>query len=161
MKRKLLWLSVFVLELAYLVVSPTVSAGVRASHELEPFHGGLAGLPPQAQQSIVNQLAKLTASEGLPGGYFGFSAAISGNTVVIGAPYASVDGNSHQGAAYGFVKPASGWADMTETAKLTASDGAIGDWLGASVGVAGGPIIAGAPQFDVSKPGAAYVFGSK
>ena len=56
--------------------------------------------------------------------------AISGDTVVAGAPDANVNGHSQDGAAYVFVKPAGGWASATETAKLTASDGATNDALG-------------------------------
>ena len=54
---------------------------------------------------------------------FGVSVSISGNTVVVGAPSATVGSNSDQGAAYVFTEPGSGWANMTQTAKLTASDG--------------------------------------
>ena len=43
-----------------------------------------------------------------------------------------------------FVKPAGGWASATETAKLTASDGAAGDDLGQSVAISGDTIVAGA-----------------
>jgi hypothetical protein len=55
------------------------------------------------------QLARLTApsTSGL-----GESVAVSGNTVVAGS----------QLSAHVFVKPASGWVDMTETAELTSSD---------------------------------------
>ena len=45
---------------------------------------------------------------------------------------------------YVFTKPASGWADETQAAKLTASDGADGDGLGWSVAVSGTTIAAGA-----------------
>ena len=64
----------------------------------------------------------------------GYSVAVSGDTVVAGAPGATVNGNFGQGAVYVFVKPAGGWATETEAAKLTASDGAAGDQLGFSVG---------------------------
>jgi hypothetical protein len=105
--------------------------------------------------------AKLTASDGLPGDQFGHSVAISGDTVVAGAPVATVKGNSEQGAAYVFVMPAGGWASKTEQAKLTASDGAAGDQLGFSVGVSGDAVVAGAPIASVNGhagQGAAYVF---
>ena len=49
--------------------------------------------------------------------------AISGDTVVLGSPMVSIDGHQSQGAAYVFVKPAGGWRNTTETARLTASDG--------------------------------------
>ena len=77
-----------------------------------------------------NQAAKLTASDGAANDVFGWSVAISGNTVVVGADYATVGGNVKQGAAYVFTEPATGWTNMTQTAKLTASDGAAGDYFG-------------------------------
>jgi hypothetical protein len=81
---------------------------------------------------------------------------------VAGAPFATVDGNSQQGAAYVFTKPATGWASETEQAKLTASDGAGTGAFGDSVAVSGGTVVAGA-QYASTPPGvfqgAAYVFG--
>ena len=55
-----------------------------------------------------------------------------------------MNGNYDQGAVYVFTKPASGWADETQAAKLTASDGAVTGWLGYSVAVVGTTIAAGA-----------------
>jgi hypothetical protein len=55
------------------------------------------------------QLAELTASDGQPNDNLGYSAAISGSTVVVGAPLSSPGGITDAGAAYVFVKPASGW----------------------------------------------------
>ena len=49
-----------------------------------------------------------------------------------------------QGAAYVFTEPGSGWADMTQTAKLTASDGAGGGYLGYSVSISGDTVVVGA-----------------
>jgi hypothetical protein len=91
-------------------------------------------------------------------GTFGQAVAISGDTVVI-----SDDGDttSTPGEAYVFVKPAGGWHNMTETAKLTPSDGAMGDRFGWSVSISGATIVIGAPQDgDISSPGPgkAYVF---
>jgi hypothetical protein len=98
------------------------------------------------------QLAKLTASDGQPSDSFGYSLAISGNTAVVGA----VAHNNGQGAAYVFVKPASGWANMTETAKLAASDGQPGDFFGNNVSISGSTVVVGAPR--ATGGGATYVF---
>jgi hypothetical protein len=109
------------------------------------------------------QSAKLTASDGVTGDDLGFSVAVSGGTVVAGAPYATIGANVVQGAAYVFVEPAGGWGNATETAKLTASDGASSNELGYSVGVSGGTVVTGALQATVGGnvyQGAAYVFGS-
>jgi trimeric autotransporter adhesin len=107
------------------------------------------------------EAAKLTASDGSAGDNLGFSAAVSGNTVVAGADLAAVNGHIHQGAAYVFVKRASSWRSETEAAKLTASDGVADDSLGRSVAVAGNTVVAGADGATVNgqaAQGAAYVF---
>jgi len=112
----------------------------------------------------LTQTAELTSSDG-HGGYvdgFGISVSISGNTVVVGA-YLAWGGNVLQGAAYVFAEPASGWANMTQTQKLTASDGAANDWFGFSVSFSGSTLVVGAPVATVGGnfgQGAAYVFGS-
>lgn len=109
--------------------------------------------------------AQLTASDGSTGNFLGFSVQISsdGNAIVAGASGATIGSNSFQGAAYVFVKSASGWVTATETAKLTASDGAYGDELGYGVAISGdgSTIVAGAPFAQIGatpNAGAAYVF---
>jgi hypothetical protein len=106
----------------------------------------------------ITQMAKLTSSDGA--GHLGRSVSFDGDTLVAGAPYTDIGNNQYQGAAYVFVKPAGGWKDMTETAKLTASDGEPGDDLGWSVSVSGDTIVAGAPDPNVTNQyqGAIYVF---
>jgi hypothetical protein len=64
---------------------------------------------------------------------FGNSVAMDGDTIVVGDVTANVGQNSEEGAAYVFVKPASGWHNMTQTAKLTASDGEESDGFGQGV----------------------------
>ena len=110
---------------------------------------------PAGGWASATETAKLTASDAANDDDFGDGVAISGDTVVAGAPDANVNGHSQDGAAYVFVKPAGGWASATETAKLTASDGATNDALGNSVAVDGNTVVAGAP---FASPGAAYVF---
>jgi len=101
----------------------------------------------------MTQTAKLTASDGAAYDYFGNSVSISGNTIVVGADNATIGANSQQGAAYVFTEPASGWANMTQTGKLTASDGAAGDFFGASVSISGNTIVVGATQLGESSGG--------
>jgi hypothetical protein len=113
------------------------------------------------------QLAKLTEARGLGYDWVGWSVAVSkdGNTVAVGAVgWCRYKGNEGcgQGAVFVFVKPASGWADMTETARLLASDGKPGDYLGESVAISddGSTIVAGAPYWPANGQGngALYVF---
>ena len=82
----------------------------------------------------VIEQAQLTASDGAAGDSLGLSVAISasGNTIVAAAGAATVNGNPGQGAVYVFTRPAGGWQDATQAAKLTASDGAAFDNLGSN-----------------------------
>jgi len=121
----------------------------------------LAALPVASQSSVsavmpdrTKQLAKLLASDGLANDRLGWSADISGSTAVLGAPFWPDWGI--QGRALVFVKPASGWANMTQTATLMASDGAGGDYFGAGVSISGNVVVVGSPWSDGQ--GAAYVF---
>ncbi len=92
------------------------------------------------------QEAELTASDRAEGDNFGASLSVSGNTVAVGAPAAEVNGKIDQGAVYVFTESGLGWADMNETAKLTASDGGEGDNFGASVSIDGNTIVVGAAR---------------
>ncbi|HUP50783.1 MAG TPA: post-COAP-1 domain-containing protein [Thermoanaerobaculia bacterium] len=116
---------------------------------------------PAAGWANATETAKLTASDGVHSDLFGSSVAVSGTTVVVGARADDVGTNVNQGSAYVFVKPASGWASATETAKLTASDGAPDDEFGWAVGISGNTVAVGAPRDDIglsSSRGSAYVF---
>ena len=107
------------------------------------------------------QAAELTASDGTANDFFGYSVSISVSTVVVGAWGTTVGANSQQGAAYVFTEPAYGWANMTQTAKLTASDGAANDYFGVSVSISNNTVVVGALNATVaanSQQGAAYVF---
>ncbi len=111
---------------------------------------------------VWSQVAKLTASDGAGTDEFGYSVAVNGETVVVGAhldDHTDGDGDTDddEGAAYVFTKPANGWADMTQTAKLTAFGAAANDEFGISVAVDGNTVLVGAHQYDSGK-GAAYVF---
>jgi hypothetical protein len=115
---------------------------------------------PSGSWGNMTQTAILTPSDG--GAGFGTSVAISGDTIVVGAANASnLDFQTPQqqgpGGAYVFVKPQTGWTDMTETAKLTASDGADGDAFGYNVAISKDSVAVGA-LFGHSGAGVAYVF---
>ncbi len=101
---------------------------------------------------------KVIASDGAAGDRFGFSVALSGSTALVGAPNATVNGNQYQGAAYVFSESGGTWS---QTAKLTASDGAAYDFFGISVAVSGSTAIVCAENATVNgngSQGAAYVF---
>jgi hypothetical protein len=108
----------------------------------------------------LNKNIKLTASDGQAGDSLGTSVAITGSTVVAGAPLATIGTNTHQGKSYVFVKPPKvAWKSATETAELTALDGVQGDEFGTSVAVGGTTIVIGASaEVDSSLNGSAYVY---
>jgi hypothetical protein len=104
------------------------------------------------------QQAKLTASDGAAGDRFGYSAALSGSTAIIGAQGDDTAGGSNAGSAYVFIRCGTVW---TQQAKLTASDGAANDLFGVSVAVSGDIAVAGAYTDDTpagANAGSAYVF---
>src|SRR5262245_55319949 len=109
---------------------------------------------------LFAQQAKLTASDGAAEDFFGFSVAISGDTVVVGA-FSADSPNMDQGAAYIFVRDATTTPpSWTQQAKLTASDGAAIDAFGTSVVIDGDTVVVGAPGADAPNidQGAAYIF---
>ena len=109
------------------------------------------------------QGVQLTGSDSVTGDMFGYSTAQSatGSLVVIGAPGAKIGTIDRRGAVYVFAKPAAGWANATQTAKLTAADGASYDNFGYAVAIVGTTIAVGAPDHAVGSntyEGAVYVF---
>ena len=103
------------------------------------------------------QTAKLKASDPAQDDEFGSSVAFDGTTIVTGAPFDDHGGLDNAGSAYVFTKPSTGWANGTETAKLTAPNAAAEDEFGNSVAVDGDTVVVGAYGRDVST-GVTYVF---
>jgi hypothetical protein len=100
--------------------------------------------------------AKLTAGDGSPQDYFGFSVSMSGDYAVVGA-YRDDDNGIESGSAYVFRREGATWV---EEAKLTAGDGAAIDFFGYSVSISGDYTILGAYHNDEhgANSGSAYVF---
>ena len=110
---------------------------------------------------VWSQRAKLTASDGANGDNFGYSVAIDGDTVMVGAHNHNGGNGNHSGAAYVFTKPANGWADAEGTVKLTASDAGVRDLFGSSIALKGNTAVIGAYEDShggVTRAGSAYVF---
>jgi hypothetical protein len=100
--------------------------------------------------------ATLTASDAAAFDNFGASVALAGDRALVGADFATVDGQSLQGAAYLYTG-----ADWQEQAKLVAADGAEFDSFGRPVTLAGDLAMVGVPLADVDgtgEQGAAYLF---
>ncbi|MDR3573793.1 MAG: choice-of-anchor D domain-containing protein [Anaerolineaceae bacterium] len=99
---------------------------------------------------------KLTVSDGLAGDQFGSSVTLDGDTALVGAPHAFVNG-SYSGAAYVFTRSGTTWSQQAE---LASSDGAGGDNFGASVALSGDTALVGASSEGefCKAQGAAYIF---
>jgi len=98
-----------------------------------------------------NLLNKITASDGANTDLFGFSVAIGGDRIVVGA----LNGSSAYGSAYIFD------LDGNQLAKLTASDGAANDSFGNSVAIGSDIIVVGAYRDAVganTNQGSVYIF---
>ena len=100
-------------------------------------------------------MVKLTASDGASLDRFGTSVAISGDTVLIGAPGHADEGPS-SGSAYVFRRDQGGAGNWGEVTKLTASNAANFHGFGQSVTLDGDVAVIGA--LGVAPGGAAYLF---
>jgi hypothetical protein len=112
----------------------TIAAGAGRANA-----GGAVYTFATAGTGLQTETAELYSSDGALFDSLGGSVDIDGDTIVGGA---SGDNNS-TGAVYTFAR--TGSALRTETAKLTASDGATSDELGSSVALDGTQIVTGAP----------------
>jgi hypothetical protein len=99
----------------------------------------------------TTQTAKLSTSDAAIDDFFGQDVCISGDNVVVGAW-----NKNQKGSAYVFEKPTSGWADMTQTAILSATDVANSDAFGKAVDIMGDRVLVGA-IYNENK-GAVYVY---
>jgi FG-GAP repeat len=112
----------------------------------------------QRHDGVWTTQAKLIATDGVAYDSFGYSVALSGDTLAIGAFGVDIGPNALQGAVYVFTRNLGVW---TQRSKLTAGDGRIYDDLGYSVGISGDDIVAGADYADVGSSvdqGVAYTF---
>ena len=125
-----------------------------------PFEGsGGAAYIYVRSAGVWAQQAKLTASNREANDKFGYSVAITGDTVVIGAPgeasSSTTQGDnsaSGAGAVYVFTRTTGTW---TQTAYLKALNPGAGDNFGGAVAVSssGDTVVIGAPWEDGSTPG--------
>jgi hypothetical protein len=106
---------------------------------------------PASGWAHAREVAMLKAPRGQSEEQFGRSVAISGNTIVIGAPVREVDGHTGQGAAFVYVRPTSGWRSAGPADELTAAGGAPHEFFGESVAISGHTVMVGAPGHRVGK----------
>jgi len=158
----------------------SIATGVNGNQSDNSASGAGAAYVFVRSGTTWSQQAYLKASNTDPGDRFGYSVAVSGDTVVVGAYGEASDatgvngpGNSNNdsgaGAAYVFVRSGTAWSQQ---AYLKASNTRAGDNFGSSVAVSGDTVVVGAPweasgatgvngnQSDdsASGAGAAYVF---
>jgi hypothetical protein len=144
------------------------AAGREWPARLETRHGEVflevedARADTPTEVSLFLEQAKLTASDGAAGDLFGGSAAIDGDTIVVGADWAANGGALDRGAADVFVRPPGGWnGALRQQAELSASDGAERDSFGFKVGISGDTVVVSAPRDDIGAnqaQGSAYIF---
>src|SRR5439155_12997244 len=101
--------------------------------------------------TMWSEQTKLTARAGAGNDNFRFRISLIGDTVVIGAPSLFGIGT---GSAYLFVRSGTTWS---QRAKLTASDGAVGDKFGLGASLSVDTAVLGA-RGDAASRGSAYVF---
>ena len=106
---------------------------------------------------VLSEKVKFTGSGGAAGDELGRSVAISGNTAVLGAPFADPGTTTDAGAAHVFVRSGTTWSQQ---ATLVASDATDDDNFGTSVAIYGDTIVVGAEFEDALgvQSGSAYVF---
>jgi FG-GAP repeat len=105
------------------------------------------------------EVKKLTAGDGASGDEFGTNVSISGDTAIVGAPFDDANGNA-SGSAYIFSRDEGGADNWGQVQKLTAGDGAAGDFFGESVSISADTAIVGAFRDDDNgdDSGSAYIF---
>jgi|GEM_PF-6195991 len=123
-----------------------------------PFQGAVYVFTLKAG-NWVQQGPALTADDGAAADNFGSAVAVSGDTLLVGAPAHHVGSKSGQGAAYVFVRSGEDWTQQGPL--LIAADGQAGDTFGATVALSGDTALVGAPVHQVGVnpyQGAAYAF---
>lgn len=114
-----------------------------------------------AQQAYIKASNTEPSNSSFSGDRFGYSMALSGDTLVIGAPYedsnaTGVNGDQTNnlavdaGAVYVFIRNGSTW---TQQAYLKASNTGVNDYFGYSVAISGDTVAVGAIQEDSNATG--------
>jgi hypothetical protein len=106
------------------------------------------------------QVKKLTAQDAGQGDWFGWSVAVSGEWVAVGAVQDD-DGGENAGAVYLFHRNQGGNGLWGQVKKLTAPDATAGDFFGTSVSLDGDLLLVGADGKNSSgeDSGRSYLFG--
>ncbi|MGQ9793443.1 MAG: FG-GAP repeat protein [Anaerolineae bacterium] len=123
-----------------------------------PSSGVYAQSPDGVEGQAIVPLYKIEGSATEAQDNFGWSIALDGDYLVVGAPHYTTT-NATTSSAYIFKRGGDGsWVEIKE---LRAGDGQPGDWFGYAVAISGDTAVVGAPRADVGgwqDAGAAYVF---
>ncbi len=109
------------------------------------------------QGTLWNQQQKLTANDGAASDNFGTAVALTGDTAVIGADLADVNGVNAQGAVYVFTRNGTTWSNVQ---KLTSNESGKEAFFGDALALSGDVLVVGAYGYKPGDPneGATYVF---
>lgn len=128
------------------------------SHDVGPNINQGAAYVFVREGSTWTQQAKLVASDGAAGDWFGQSVGLWGDIAIVGAMYDTVGANPGQGSSYVFVRNGTTWIEQT---KLTPTDGIPKLGFGVSISLSGDTAIIGSagsafgPDMTL---GAAHIF---
>ncbi|MTI29771.1 FG-GAP repeat protein, partial [Xanthovirga aplysinae] len=96
-----------------------IVAGASSGGHINGYPTGIAYVfeKPAKGWSNMSETAILRASDGNGYDFFGSSVGVSGDQILIGAPYEESEGNG-SGSVYVFEKPLEGWSDTNEKQKI-------------------------------------------
>ena len=102
------------------------------------------------------ELDKLSAADGAVGDTFGTAVAISGTTIMVGAPLDD-DGGDATGSVYVYERSGSQW-EQAHKISATDANASSGGTFGASVALSGSTAVVGAPGDDESDSNAGAIY---
>lgn len=108
--------------------------------------------PAGGWQDTNSPVAVLAPSNGVPGETFGADLASTSDTVVVGDPFAVINGTP-SGAVYVFQDTSTGWGGPVTSAELSDSNLPADSILGFGVAISGNTVVAGAPGFAFESGG--------
>jgi hypothetical protein len=151
-------------KLAASPVSPGERVGAALALQGDRLAVGAPGADGEAGALVVfertggmwNQVARLQADDGVAGNAFGSSVALSGDTLLVGAPERAFAqaGAYSQGAAYVFQYISPNWLQQTQLLPPLATNGQL---FGHALSLVGNRALIGAPLAD-ARIGGAFVF---
>lgn len=130
-----------------LVVGAYSAEGYRGAAYVYTLAGGTWS---EAQRLVADDRAEFDQ--------FGWSVALQGDTLLVGAQGVAIDGRNGQGAVYAFERADGNW---TQVDKFTSADGEAADGFGWAVGLDGDSAVAGSGFVTIAGnllQGAAYTF---